>query len=276
MKRLMQAKPPEKVTRRVAVILGPGGSSRNLLDVVRPLLGRDKAIEMQGVFIEEAELRHAADLPFVKELCRVTFSVREFNNDQFERVLALRMRTAQKALSLLARRAGIAHSFRNVRGSAVGLLVETAGQSDITIFEPARSMMSAMASRPYKPLATQRIVVAIRGLESGRRELLAASHLASGEMHRVSVLLTPSAARDPAALNRLFREILPSRPGRVRTIPDFGANTLIESVQAEGAAMLVLGATPELMEPETLRALRQRARCPICLVRYWGENGEQS
>ena len=31
----MQANPPEKVTRRVAVILEAGGSSRNLLDVVR-------------------------------------------------------------------------------------------------------------------------------------------------------------------------------------------------------------------------------------------------
>ncbi|MCJ7815332.1 MAG: hypothetical protein MUP31_04685, partial [Xanthomonadales bacterium] len=83
----MKAKPPEKVTRRVSVILGPGGSSRNLLDAVLPLLGRDKTIEMQGVFLEEAELKHAAELPFVKELCRVTFSVREFNSDQFERVL---------------------------------------------------------------------------------------------------------------------------------------------------------------------------------------------
>ena len=110
----MQANPPEKVTRRVAVILEAGGSSRNLLDVVLPLLGRDKAVEMQGVFLEEAELRHAADLPFVKELCRVTFSVREFNSDQFERALALRMRTAQRALSVLAKRAGVTHSFRNV------------------------------------------------------------------------------------------------------------------------------------------------------------------
>ena len=43
----MQERPPEKVTRRVAVILGPGGSSRNLLDVVAPLLGKDRALEMQ-------------------------------------------------------------------------------------------------------------------------------------------------------------------------------------------------------------------------------------
>jgi hypothetical protein len=263
----MQANPPEQVTRRVAVILEAGGSSRNLLDVVMPLLGTDKAIEMQGVFLEEAELRHAADLPFVKELCRVTFSVREFNSDQFERVLALRMRTAQRALAVLAKRAGVAHSFRKVRGSAGSLLVETTNQSDITIFEPARMM----APRFYQRSAMQRIVVVISDFESGGRALLAASHLAGGEIHRLSVLLTPSVASNTTAVNRLFKAILPARPGRVRTIPDFGVSSLTEGAQAEGATMLVVSATPELMDPGTLQLLRQRVRCPICLVRQWGE-----
>jgi hypothetical protein len=271
----MQAKPPDKVTHRVAVILGPGGSSRGLLDVVLPLLGGDRTIEMQGVFLEEAELMHAADLPFVKELCRVTFSVREFNRDQFERTLALRMRTAQRALSVLARHAGVAHTFRNVRGPAISLLLETANQSDITIFEPAPMIAATMAPRSHKLPSRQRIVVAISELESGSRALLAASHLAGGEMHRLSVLLTPSAASGFSALNRLFKELLPARPGRIRTIPDYAVSTLIESAWAEGAAMLVLGATDELMDPQTLRLLRQRVRCPICLVRSWGENGEQ-
>jgi hypothetical protein len=36
--------------------------------------------------------------------------------------------------------------------------------------------------------------------------------------------------------------------------------------------MLVVSATPELMDPDTLQLLRQRVRCPICLVRQWGEN----
>jgi hypothetical protein len=271
-KQPMRANPPEKVTRRVAVILEAGGSSRHLLDVVLPLLGRDKAIEMQGVFLEEAELKHAADLPFVKELCRVTFSIREFNSDQFERVLALRMRTAQRALSVLAKRAGVAHSFRNVRGSAISLLVEIANQSDITIFKPARMMAAAMSPKPYKMPAMQPIVVAISDFESGGRALLAASHLASGDVQRVSVLLTPSVASDAAALERLFTVFLPAPPGRIQTISDYGVSSLTEAAQAEGATMLVVSTTPELMDPDTLQLLRQRVRCPICLVRQWGEN----
>jgi hypothetical protein len=263
----MQDNSADKATHRVAVILGPGGSSRNLLDVVLPLLGRDKAVEMQGVFLEEAELRHAADLPFVKELCRVTFNVREFNSDQFERLLALRMRTAQRALSVLAKRAGIAHTFRNVRGSAVKLLVETVDQSDITVFEPARTMAAAMSSRRYNVSGAQRIVVVVNDFESGGRALLAASRLAGGDMQRVSVLLAPACVNDGAALKRLFHAAVPSPPGRVRSIPDNSVLTLVESAQKEDAAMLVLSTTPELMATDALQALRQNMRCPVCLVR---------
>lgn len=269
----MKANPPEKSKRRVAVILGPGGSSRNLLDVILPLLSRNKAIEMQGVFLEEAELKHAAELPFVKELCRVTFSVREFNSDQFDRVLALRMRTAQRALSLLAKRAGVAHSFRNVRGSAVGLLLETASQSDITVFEPVRTMAAAMSSRPYRPRTIPRIVVVINDLESGGGALVAASHLANGETNRLSVYLGPAAAANTEALENLFEKVLSARPGIVRALSQFSVGSLVKSVESEGASMLVLGATSGFVDPESLHILRKRLHCPICLVRFWGDNG---
>ena len=147
----MQAKVPEKTARRIAVIVGSGGTSRRLLDLLPMLLGRDRAVEMQGIFLEEAESLNAAELPFVQELCRVTFSLREFNRDQFERALALRMRSAQRALSVLARRAGVVHSFRNVRGSATQLLLEAAASADIMVFEPSRRMSHSMPENTRIP-----------------------------------------------------------------------------------------------------------------------------
>lgn len=269
----MQENPPEKVTRRVAVILGPGGSSRNLLDVVAPLLGKDQALEMQGVFIEEADLRHAAALPFVKELCRVTFSVREFNSDQFERVLALRMRTAQRALELLAKRAGIAHTFRNVRGSADLLLKETVGQSDITIFEPAGTLAVSIRTGPYDRLKTRPIVVFVRDKETAGAALVAALQLAGGDPRRVSVLLDPAVNADQTELKQKMRSIFPSRPGHIRMLADSDTGTLTDSVRAESPGMLVLSANGESTSPNFLADLRKSLRCPICLVRFWEEKG---
>jgi len=266
----MAATPPERLPRRVAVILGAGSSGRRLLELVLPLLTRDREIEMHGVFLEEAEVQHAAELPFVKELCRVTFSVREFTSDQFERSLALRMRTAQRALAVLARRTGVAHSFRNVRGPAVRLLRETATVSDITVFEPLRQFGATVSRSPRDQARQPRVVVAIGDLAGGRPALLAAGHLADGRAGRISVLVSGAAGQDLRAVNQLCEETLAGRPGGLRRVPtDGGVPALIDAAHSEGAALFVIAASDELLEPATLQLLRERLRCPICLVRQW-------
>jgi hypothetical protein len=269
----MAANPPDRSPRRIAVILGSGGSGRSLLDLVLPLLSRDREIEMQGVFLEEAEVQHAAELPFVKELCRVTFSVREFNSDHFERALSLRMRTARRALAVLARRTGVTHSFRNVRGPAISLLLEAVSGSDITVFEPAR-MLAAAVSQPVRhPRDRQRIVVAMGDPESGRSVLLAAAHLAASESSVITVLAAPPSIDDQAGMSRLWHEVLPRRPLRVKLIHEGGGiGALVEAAHREGATLFVVAATEDFLRPANLQMLREKLRCPICLVRQWGQS----
>ena len=268
----MAAGQSEKSPRRIAVILGAGGSERRLLELVIPLLAVDPRIEMQGVFLEEAEVRHAAELPFVQELCRVTFSVREFTSDQFEHALALRMRSARRALSVLARRTGVAHSFLNVRGPGVLLLREAASAADITLFEPARFRATALsppqrAGRPAPP----RIAVVIEEAESGRRALVAAAHLADGKLDRLSLLVAPSVPLDALDPGRLPAVLRRGRPGRVAPLPAGGVRALVDAINAQNVGLLVIGATDNFLQPAILQALRERLRCPICLVRRWGE-----
>ena len=44
---------------------------------------------------------------------------------------------------------------------------------------------------------------------------------------------------------------------------------MIDAAHAAGAGLFVVAATDELLEPVTLQMLRERLRCPICLVRQW-------
>jgi hypothetical protein len=267
----------DKAPRRIAVILGSGGSGRSLLDLVLPLLSRGREVEMHGVFLEEAEVRHAAELPFVKELCRVTFNVREFNSDQFERALSLRMRTARRALAVLARRTGVTHSFRNVRGPAISLLLDAASGSDITMFEPAR-MIAASGSQPLSsPRVRQRIAVAVGDLESARRALIAAGRLARGDATVITAIVAPEVMQDRDGISRLWHEILPRRPLRVRVLSDeSGMPGLVDAVHREGATLFVAAANEAFLQPATLQVLRERLRCPVCLVREWDEGRDQS
>lgn len=260
---------PEKPTRRVTVILGTGGSSEALLELVLPLLGAERDVEMQGVFLEEAEVQHAAELPFVKELCRVTFSVREFTSDQFERALTLRMRTARRALSVLARRTGVQHSFRNVRGSAVRMVRDTAADSDITVFAPSR-LMSPGAPPPGR--RRQRIAVVIEDAAMASRVLSAAGRLAEGRLDRLTLLLTPEAAADREAIDRQVGRAAPGVLLRIRELPGSDPGSVAAAARAEGSTLLVVGASDAMMDVRSLQALRHGSSCPVCLVRRWADD----
>lgn len=250
---------------RIAVILGTGSSGQDLLERVQPLLGNERDVEMQGVFIEEAELQCAAELPFVQELCRVTFNVREFTSDQFERALALRMRSARQALDHLARRAGIRHSFHSVRGTALSLLRETAENSDITVFESGRRINAGRVdSDRYRS-----IVAVVTDEASTVGVIRAAQKLTSGRMERLSVVAYPRHGESVVNLEQEVLDQLHGRPVQARMAGGSNAAALAEVVRKLGAAMVVLPVSPELMESAELGDLRDKLECPICLVRRW-------
>ena len=248
---------------RVAIILGTGGSGRDLMDKVRPLLGKEHDVEMQGVFIEEAEIQYAAELPFVQELCRVTFDVREFTNDQFEKALELRMRSARRALDLLASRAGIRHTFRNVRGTALSLLRETAERSDITLFEPSR----LYASGSPAGIRRRNIVAVVTDPESVAGIIRTALRLAGGREEMLSVVMLPRPGVSTAGLAESVRNVLNGHPVQTRVAGGGDAPAVVDVSRKMGASMLVLPASSEWMEPVALKRLRDELRCPVCLVR---------
>lgn len=258
----------EQRTRRIAVMLGPGGASRYLLDCLRPLLSTDRDIELQGMFLKEAQVRHAAELPFVQELCRVTFAVREFDSDKFERALALRMRSARQALAVLAEHTGSRHSFRDVAGSATGLLREAIADADITAFEPSRPPISSVVPGSSVP-RRRRIAAVLSDPLTAGPVLRAAIELAEGSLSGLTVLLLPDPGVTLDDLRALLRDALPARPGHVRPVDGGDFNDFAMTLRKTGASMLVVPASDSLSGPEGLMFLRGQVRCPVCVVRDW-------
>ncbi|MEE4216949.1 MAG: hypothetical protein V2I48_05020 [Xanthomonadales bacterium] len=258
--------PSDNSPRRIAVILGPGGASRELMNQLQPLLATDRDIEMQGVFLEEADVQRAAELPFVQELCRVTFAVREFDNDKFEHALALRVRTARRALAVLAERAGVHHTFRNVRGSAVTMLGEAVSESDITVFEPARLRVAA-AIAPPPGTRRRRIAALITDRESASEVLRVAVSLAEEDTRKISVMLAPGKGVETDDLLDCSRGLLPGMPASVRLIGPGDKDRLALTLRELLATILIAPATDEMINEKMLRFFRERVRCPVCLVR---------
>ena len=271
----MLAKTPDTVTQQIAVILGTSGSGQPLLSILRRLLGKDAVTELHGVFIEDDELQRAAALPFVKELCRLTLSVREIHNTRFDRTIALRMRTARSAVEELARLMGVPHTFREAQGSTISLLREAVHSSDITVFEPLRKLAAPPIRQSVRgERSPRRIVVVIDDVETGDEALLIAALLAESEIHRISILLRAESPPELEAMDNMISDLLPAGPKRLLFLPDHGVKTLIAAVLAERADMLVLGASEELLKTKSLGLLLKQLECPICLVRHFdsGDN----
>jgi len=264
----MLAKTPDTNKQQIAVILGTSGSGQPLLKILQQLLGKDTGIQLHGVFIEDDELQRVAALPFVKELSRLTLSVCEIHNTQFDRTIALRMRTARSAVEGLARRMGVSHTFRKARGSTTRLLREAVYSANITVFEPLRKFAAPSIGQPlHGRHSPRRIVVVIDDVVTGDEALLTAALLAKGQTHRISILLRAETPVELDAMNHMINDLLPSGPNRLLLLQDHGIQHLIAAVLAERADMLVLGASEELLQSESLGLLLKQLECPICLVR---------
>ena len=264
----MVAKKPETATQQIAVVLGALSSGQPVLDMMRQLLATGAGVELHGVFIEDEELQQAAALPLVNELCRLTLSVREINGARFDRVIALRRRTARKMFEGLAQRRGVSHTFRTAHGSIVSLLQETIHTSNVTIFEPIRQLSSSAIGQPMRSrLTARRIVVVVDDFDTGKEALHTVALLTKGRPDRFSILLRAQNMAELHAMEQLVRESLPNRPFRLLLLPDREIDSLIASVQSERGDMLVIGATETSLKPELLGSLLNRLECPVCLVR---------
>ena len=264
----MQNSVPEIVRRRITVILDVGGSGKSLLEMLPSLLGEKGDIDLDTVIVEDEAQRRAAELPFVREFCRLTMSEREFGVVELERAIALREHSLRKALAAVTDRPGIVHSLRSVKGGG-NLLKKLAAASNITMLEPLRGFRQGLVSRAISTAGVRRhIVVAIDDWSSGTEVLMVASLLAKGNARRISVLLAGSAAATGERVDiRKVSEALSATPAHIEILTELGIQPLINATLRERAATLVLGATEDLLKPESLTMLREQLRCPICLVR---------
>jgi hypothetical protein len=261
----------DETVQRVAVILSAAGSERGLLALLEPLFASGGQFEVQGVFLEDAEASHAANLPFIKEVCRVTYTVREFTSDQFEHNLALRVRTARRAFAVVADRSGLAHSFRNVRGPGIQLLRDAAATADITVFEPAHLRISGLIRAVPGRHPQRRIAALVSDAASAPPVLRAALQLAAGDSRDITVMLAPGDGAETTELLGLVHDALPRKPAAMRFLKGDEIDAMCLAARELGATMAVLSAHRALEPREAFQLLRARMPCPVCLVR--GEPG---
>jgi nucleotide-binding universal stress UspA family protein len=263
--------------RRIAIALGNEAPDARALDRIARLAAGMRA-EMTGLFVEDIDLLHLAALPFAAEFSRFTQRHRPLHGAELERQLRIQAAAAQRALAAAAERAGVKWSFRVSRGSVVALLLQAAAEMDLLALGASRRILlresdfgfavQAAAHRALQAEAPDRpLVVVGDGTAPGKRALEVARQLADADARPLTVLLI---APDQQGVERLQREaaqqIGEQRP-QYRQVVDPTVGTLLTTVRSENAAMLVLPASPPVLETSAFKMLRENLSCPALLVR---------
>ena len=87
-----------KGTFRVTVMLGNNLTDRETLAVLE-LLQPESPPEVQGLYIEDSELLSLAEVPVVREYCRLTQAGRRLQVEDLERQFRTQARMAERALA---------------------------------------------------------------------------------------------------------------------------------------------------------------------------------
>jgi hypothetical protein len=257
--------------RRITVALRGQSAEARLLGAAARL-ARETAAELTGVFLEDIDLLHLAELPLAIEICRSTSVRRRVEAADLVRELASQAATAEQALARVAEAAGVVWSFRVARGAVTALLTEAASEADITLVPATRRAMWAHAetsaagaggsgeSRAPVAVVFDRSAAAMRALDVGLRLVVA-------EQRPLTVILFSPTREAGEQLRAQAEAALGQQPARFHMLLRAETALLLETVRAQGAGMLVVPALESSLVTDTVRALQGRLDCTALLVR---------
>jgi nucleotide-binding universal stress UspA family protein len=261
--------------RRILVALDASRHSLAALEAAAELAAIMEA-ELEGLFVEDANLLRLAGLPLAREVRYPFVAPTRLDRARMERALRAQAAQAQQALARASEERHIKWSFRVVRGEVAPEVLAATVEADL--------LTLGKASRPLTPrarlgstawaaavgasccvLMLQRdvgirppVMVTFDGTPSARQALMMAARLARREEGDLTVLIVADA---PGAVQRLQAQASHLLRGQGLSI----RYRRLTQVRTEGSGVLVLSST--VLSQEALQTLLDEVACPVLVVR---------
>jgi nucleotide-binding universal stress UspA family protein len=279
--------------RRIVVALDASEHSRDVLEAAAELAATLQA-DLEGVFVEDANLFNLVRLPFVREL-RPSSAVDQVPDARrLEHELRALAKQAERSLESVARQLNVSWRFRVARGRVEQVLIEAAMEGDLltlgrmSLAFPRRRALGStaravVARAPGSVLLVERIHRRAQGLPrpvcvlcdggpGAERALAAGLGLAR---RRDAALLVIVASAEDSAVSPLQARVEQwlhehGAAARLRVLSGGGAEEVVRAVKdAAGGTLVVDGAGP-LLAGEALTRVVEEITCPVLLVRERG------
>lgn len=223
-------------------------------------LASGRAVELAGLFVEDADLLRLAGWPTATETRLFEASMRPMGGAELEAALRAQALALQRRLDALARDIGVPWSFRTVRGRVV------------------QQALSVAASGDWIVLASGATTVALRARQAAPRAR-PVIWLLPEDAGGLARLLAAAAGYDPqgAADRRVVLPEDPVRAGEIRAAPQAAGGPMRIASEAELMARAACGpaAPGDLVlmtresgaaDPQRLGRLLRRGAGPLALV----------
>jgi len=272
--------------RRIVVAADSSTHGRAALKAAADLAVRLDA-DIEGLFVEDIDLVHLAELPLGREMHLISGAARALDKETLEAELRAEASEARRALKSLCERARVRSNFRVVRGRVETEIIAAAGEGDLLVLgvfsraigptqRPGSTALAAAEHAPRSVLllrpgasVTGKALVAYDGSEGAELALDAGGRLAGEFDGSLTVLLIADTPDHADALQRRVEETAAAfnvKPRFLRT-PALNLDEMCHLSHDSGADVLVLNADNPVLADKGHGRLLERIGCPILLVR---------
>lgn len=262
------------VIRRIVVTLDSTEAGRPALDIALRLAAAAGA-ELEGVFVENADLIRLSALPFLREVRPWSLAEEVLDTQRMQRDLRVLARQAEAMLMQASRAVGIGCSFRIWRGHTAEELWRTATDADILSVRaggsaPAHTVIAARVTRHGLTATTDTPVsvnVLLGDSLASERALTTACLLATAPGTSLRVLLPAAGAPQSPAR---FGEILAScgQQAEFVVLADNSPAALAAALRARGGnTVLVADSDHPLFATAGISAWLDQLTGSVLLVR---------
>lgn len=271
---------------RILVALDTSTANRHILQAAITLANRLNA-QLNALFIEDADLLKAAELPFVREVTYGSSSGKTMNVAGMERSIASQTARLRKLVETIAQQNQIKIPFDVLRGNVAHELCNTPGRSDLLVIGKntltlgksqkigsiTRLVLSSagcnLAVLQYGCNIERPVVVSFSGSEASQRALLLAIELAHEDHNQLIVILPAVDDVTYRQLCRMIQEKIVDQRLQVSLarLQENSAEQILSVIQQFHGRIFLVESDNTFLTQLQKQALVMQANIPVILLR---------
>jgi K+-sensing histidine kinase KdpD len=261
--------------KRIVVALDSGSLSRLAVEAAARLaIGLQATLE--ALFVEDANLRRLAGLPFAQELGTASAQPRRFDVAELDRAIAVQALQVRRTLNAMAGRITGGWTLEVVRGDLVDVVLERTLHADLLVLGRTRRPAyrgahgEKVVKRLERRVARHPILALFDGSAAAARVLeasIALERRAQGDVLVAIPTLQPEAA---ASLREQARATLAARgrtAGGYVVLAGAGIAAVAEAAKRQRAGAVMLPVADILRAEHEFEGLVDEIACPVILIR---------